>query len=83
MHSALRLTSQPTNPLTTQDREDRRLPDPAELIHRPVAEHRLAVDKALVDRTKVAAVIGHGPVIAEHEVALGGTIISLYDRESV
>jgi hypothetical protein len=34
-----------------------RLAHPAQLIHRPIAKHGLAVDVALIDGTEVAAVV--------------------------
>ena len=44
------------------------LADAPEFIHRPVAEYRLAVDITLIHRPKIAAVIGHRPVVAQHEI---------------
>src|SRR3954463_2944244 len=39
-----------------------------ELVHGPVAEDGLAVDKFLLDRPETSAVIRHGAVIPEHEI---------------
>lgn len=44
----------------------------AELIHGPVAEDGLAIDEALIHRAEVAAVVGHGPVIAQHKIRIRG-----------
>src|SRR5271169_4598399 len=48
------------------------LPQPAQFLHRPISKDRFAVDVALVDRAELAAVAGHGAMIAEDKVAVGG-----------
>jgi hypothetical protein len=40
----------------------------AQLIHRPVAEYGLAIDKALIDRAEIAAVVRHRAMIAKDEI---------------
>src|ERR1035438_1713714 len=44
-----------------------RSPYATQLIHRPVPEYSFAVDKVLVDRAKIAAVVRHGAMVAEHK----------------
>src|SRR6202451_2054757 len=46
-------------------------PHPPQFLHRPISKHGLAVDIALIHRTKIAAVVRHGAVIAQHEVGIG------------
>src|ERR1039458_785983 len=46
------------------------LPQPPQLLHRPIPEHGLAIDVALVNGAKVAAVVRHGAMIAQHKVAV-------------
>src|SRR5437879_9757174 len=55
---------------TRQEGKGVKLPHSTQLIHGPVAEHGFAVDKALVHGAEVAAVVGHGPVIAEHKIRI-------------
>src|ERR1051326_7058502 len=43
----------------------------SQLVHGPVAEDGLAVDVATLNRADFTTVIGHGPVIAQHEVGIG------------
>src|SRR4051794_28154660 len=54
------------------------LPHSSHFIHRPVPENRLAVDESNIDRTKVAAIVRHGAMIAQHEVA-----VRRYDNLSI
>src|SRR5580704_17698786 len=44
---------------------------PSQFFHRPISEDGFPVDEALVDWAEVAAVVRHGAVIAEHEIAVG------------
>src|SRR5215472_3129814 len=44
------------------------LADPSELVHRPIPEHRLAVDQVLAHGTEVPAILRHGSMIAKHEI---------------
>src|SRR5690242_14446006 len=53
-------------------RDDNRLPESAELIHRPISEYSFAVNVFLADGAEVAAVIRHAAMISEHEVAAVG-----------
>src|ERR1700677_1203630 len=46
------------------------LPYSPQLIHRPVAKHGFTINIALVYRTEIAAVVRHGPVIPQNEVAI-------------
>src|SRR5260370_4602851 len=41
----------------------------AQLIHRPIPEHGLAVNIALIHRTEVPAVVRHRAMIAQNEIA--------------
>src|SRR5580658_22865 len=43
------------------------LPHSPQLIHRPVPEHRLAIDQALADRAEFAAITRHRPMVAQDE----------------
>src|SRR5262249_31014502 len=49
---------------------DCRLPQPTQLVHRPVTKHSLAEDIAFLHRAEIAAVIRHASVVTEHEVAV-------------
>src|ERR1700689_178080 len=62
----------PVSALTSQTVFPTNLPHPAQLVHRPISKHGLAVDIALIHRPEIAAVIGHRAMITEHEIALRG-----------
>src|ERR1700736_4081257 len=46
------------------------LPQPAQLLHRPISEDSFSVDEAIVHGTEVAAVIRHRAMVAEDEEAI-------------
>jgi len=43
---------------------------PSHFVHRPVAEHRFAIDVGCGDRPEIAAIIRHCPVISQDEIAV-------------
>src|ERR1019366_2733096 len=46
------------------------LPQPSQLLHRPISKNGFAVDVAFVHGTEVAAVVRHGAMVAEDEEAV-------------
>src|SRR5213593_3752310 len=48
------------------------LSQPSQLLHRPISEYGFAIDEAFVDGTEVAAVVGHGAMVAEDEEGVRG-----------
>src|ERR1700730_11046890 len=66
------------------------LPVSSHFIHGPVSEHGLTIDIANSNRPKVAAVVRHGAIVAQHEVAVDrhhdlgiGTLVGVGSRHIV
>src|SRR5579863_6885914 len=45
-------------------------PDSSHLVHGPIPEHCLAVNVALTDRTKIAAVVRQTAMVAQHKITV-------------